>query len=431
MGLTPLHSAILRKNPELVKLLLDSGADSNINTPVGTPSSMAVQCGNSEILGLLSRSGTQITALSDKLACLVLSFLPPAELFAVRRVCKRFALLCVQLSQEPTYWARFRLVREAFYYHMQTFKEERHTVQLWSGPPPSVEEGSQSFKFNIVIIGGMDVGRVTWAQAFLHKEKGTPTIGRRPSMAPKPQAKMVSGLSALSNVVASEQENRRLLFQTKKITIVPTVPQDHNMTACIKQAHGFILMFDLTAYNTFRDLQQWYVMMRRNREQEQDLPSTVLVGNKADLTAHRVVPFGEVVTFAEAHGLPYVETSGLTGDNVDLAVAALAHTSYRRLLAGDAAILRCVIQARELSASDVRAVLVRGTGRGGRHSRGGCAAGLATSAPAVGVLHAQQQQQSKKTPPRASSEWRLTKRKSSNLLAHFGGQEQQPACPVQ
>lgn len=47
-----------------------------------------------------------------------------------------------------------------------------------------------------------------------------------------------------------------------------------------------------------------------------DTPDIVLVGNKTDMERYRVVTESRARSFAEKNKLPYIETSVVTGNNV-------------------------------------------------------------------------------------------------------------------
>lgn len=62
-----------------------------------------------------------------------------------------------------------------------------------------------------------------------------------------------------------------------------------------------------------------------------DTPDIVLCGNKADLEDRRVVTEWRAREFAEINGLPYLETSAATGQNVSRAVETLLEKVMLRM----------------------------------------------------------------------------------------------------
>jgi GTPase SAR1 family protein len=49
----------------------------------------------------------------------------------------------------------------------------------------------------------------------------------------------------------------------------------------------------------------------------------ILIGNKLDLKSKRVIPSEQAAKFAEKYNMPYIETSGLDGSNVNAAFETL------------------------------------------------------------------------------------------------------------
>ncbi|KAH1027545.1 hypothetical protein HUJ05_001030 [Dendroctonus ponderosae] len=71
-----------------------------------------------------------------------------------------------------------------------------------------------------------------------------------------------------------------------------------------------------------------------------DTPDIVLCGNKADIEDRRVVSEWKAREFAEINGLPYLETSAATGQNISRAIETLLEkVMYRMETAVDMAML--------------------------------------------------------------------------------------------
>ncbi|MEM2109949.1 MAG: Rab family GTPase [Candidatus Odinarchaeota archaeon] len=81
----------------------------------------------------------------------------------------------------------------------------------------------------------------------------------------------------------------------------------------LEGARGAILVFDLTNRQSFEHLNSWYNDLQQNCS---GVPS-ILVGNKADLTADRKVSPEEGRRKAEELGIKYVECSAKDGTDVD------------------------------------------------------------------------------------------------------------------
>jgi Ras-related protein Rab-11A len=81
-------------------------------------------------------------------------------------------------------------------------------------------------------------------------------------------------------------------------------------------ASAGMLVFDLTRPESFLHAKMWYVDLRDNLQQRVPV---VLIGNKKDLPDQRAVTGGEAIDLADGYGFKYIETSAMTGENVDRA----------------------------------------------------------------------------------------------------------------
>lgn len=84
---------------------------------------------------------------------------------------------------------------------------------------------------------------------------------------------------------------------------------------------GFIVMFDITNEQSFMSIRPWLDQLRLHSYCEN--PDVVLCGNKADLEDRRAVSWTKAKNEANKYGIPYVETSAATGQNVSQAIEAL------------------------------------------------------------------------------------------------------------
>jgi small GTP-binding protein len=88
-------------------------------------------------------------------------------------------------------------------------------------------------------------------------------------------------------------------------------------------ARGGLLLYDVTRRRTFLNVENWKEEAFKNLKNEIPL---VLVANKVDLKDSRVVASEEGEEFAKKNGFVYVESSALTGENVEEAYANLCRT---------------------------------------------------------------------------------------------------------
>jgi Ras-related protein Rab-2A len=79
-----------------------------------------------------------------------------------------------------------------------------------------------------------------------------------------------------------------------------------------RAAVAAMLVFDVTRRESFEHLSTWL-----SETANYPMMTIVLVGNKADLDSQREVSQAEAEQYAEARGLPYLETSAKAGLNVD------------------------------------------------------------------------------------------------------------------
>jgi len=85
-------------------------------------------------------------------------------------------------------------------------------------------------------------------------------------------------------------------------------------------ARGGLLLYDVTRRRTFLNVDNWKEEAFKNLNGEIPL---VLVANKVDLEDSRVVTTEEGEKYAKKHKMMYVESSALTGENVEEAYANL------------------------------------------------------------------------------------------------------------
>ncbi|KAG7272991.1 hypothetical protein CRUP_010175 [Coryphaenoides rupestris] len=88
-------------------------------------------------------------------------------------------------------------------------------------------------------------------------------------------------------------------------------------------AHAVLVVYDISKRDTFFRAQSWL----RELEKQYVLGSTllVLVGNKNDLSTIRQVTMQEGLSLAQDRGLLFMETSSLSGHQVNELLLAVAH----------------------------------------------------------------------------------------------------------
>eukprot|EP00741_Cyanophora_paradoxa_P016841 tig00020943_g16265.t1 len=82
-------------------------------------------------------------------------------------------------------------------------------------------------------------------------------------------------------------------------------------------AQAVLLCYDISNFQTFQNLQDWYALVRRTFEKQENLPYIALVGNKIDLNHIRTVKPDKHSAFADEHDMYSYFMSAKTGDNVN------------------------------------------------------------------------------------------------------------------
>eukprot|EP01119_Soliformovum_irregulare_P009435 TRINITY_DN22753_c0_g1_i1.p1 TRINITY_DN22753_c0_g1~~TRINITY_DN22753_c0_g1_i1.p1 ORF type:complete len:205 (+),score=30.04 TRINITY_DN22753_c0_g1_i1:43-657(+) len=126
---------------------------------------------------------------------------------------------------------------------------------------------------------------------------------------------------------------KQLWFDGKKIRLQlwDTAGQERFQTVTAsfyRGAHGVMLVYDLTNYPTFRNVDRWLHEIRKFASEKVVIQ---LVGNKSDMAQDRVVDFEEAKQTADANNMLYIETSAKKNVNIDAAFEALAKAAITAL----------------------------------------------------------------------------------------------------
>ncbi|KAM5144449.1 ras-related protein Rab-4A isoform 3-T5 [Callospermophilus lateralis] len=93
-------------------------------------------------------------------------------------------------------------------------------------------------------------------------------------------------------------------------------------------AAGALLVYDITSRETYNALTNWLTDARMLASQSIVI---LLCGNKKDLDTDREVTFLEASRFAQENELMFLETSALTGENVEEAFVQCARKILNRI----------------------------------------------------------------------------------------------------
>ncbi|XP_038842639.1 ras-related protein Rab-28-like isoform X2 [Salvelinus namaycush] len=87
---------------------------------------------------------------------------------------------------------------------------------------------------------------------------------------------------------------------------------------------GVLLVYDITNYQSFENLEDWYGMVKKANEESDVQPVVSLVGNKIDLEHMRTVKADKHQRFCQDNSLISQFVSAKTGDSVFLAFQRVA-----------------------------------------------------------------------------------------------------------
>ncbi|PHT60681.1 Ras-related protein RIC1, partial [Capsicum baccatum] len=111
--------------------------------------------------------------------------------------------------------------------------------------------------------------------------------------------------------------------KTIKLQIWDTAGQERFRTitsSYYRGAHGIIVVYDVTDQESFNNVRQWLNEIDRYATPN---VNKILVGNKSDLVANRVVSYETAKAFADEIGIPFLETSAKDASNVEQSFMAM------------------------------------------------------------------------------------------------------------
>ncbi|KAI6204782.1 hypothetical protein M3Y94_00716600 [Aphelenchoides besseyi] len=97
-----------------------------------------------------------------------------------------------------------------------------------------------------------------------------------------------------------------------------------------RKAVAAIFVYDITRYDSFRNLEMWFNEMERNVSTRM---VNVIMANKSDLASSRVISETEGREYAASKGAIYFETSALNGRGIETGMRTIAEQllEYHRL----------------------------------------------------------------------------------------------------
>lgn len=112
--------------------------------------------------------------------------------------------------------------------------------------------------------------------------------------------------------------------KTIKLQIWDTAGQERFRTitsSYYRGAHGIIVVYDCTDEESFTNVKTWLEEINRYACEN---VNKLLVGNKVDLSAKKVVDFTVAKSYADELGIPFLETSAKNATNVEQAFLTMA-----------------------------------------------------------------------------------------------------------
>ena len=173
----------------------------------------------------------------------------------------------------------------------------------------------QPLQFKFIVIGCSGAGKTSIVRRLVDNKfvKGTQST---------------VGIEYFTHITAIEG-------RTIKMMIWDTAGQERFYTiakAYFRSALGVVLVFDITDRKSFDLLPRW---LRDARMEADPHCSVILVGNKTDLAASRVVSKEEAEEFAKNHELQYIETSAADNTHIEEVFMKTGTDLLRKVASGE------------------------------------------------------------------------------------------------
>lgn len=170
-----------------------------------------------------------------------------------------------------------------------------------------MEDGDRdALSMKIVVIGGPNVGKTSIIGFY---------VSNHALSATKPTVQL-----AFSKKV-EDVGGRKVCLH-----ICDTAGQEKFQSVCpnfYRDSDAAMIVFDVTSRESFNKVPHWLDELNAIMGAEF---TKMVIGNKVDLEAERVVSTDEAIEFCDAAGLHYLETSALTGDGIAGAFVELCET---------------------------------------------------------------------------------------------------------
>ncbi|CAK66608.1 unnamed protein product (macronuclear) [Paramecium tetraurelia] len=177
------------------------------------------------------------------------------------------------------------------------------------------QEQSADYIFKFILIGNSSTGKTSILQYFI-KQNCT--------------------IKKVQQTVGIEFQSKFFVYKNKniKLQIWDTAGQERFRSIArtyFKNTIGAILVYDVTSQDSYEALDDWIKDARENGKSDLDI---IVVGNKIDLTDQRVVDKDYAERDMRNKDVLYVETSAMTGENVDKCFQSLIDQIYNKIEKG-------------------------------------------------------------------------------------------------
>lgn len=186
--------------------------------------------------------------------------------------------------------------------------ELRDLVQVYNDKKNKDQGPDCDFGFKLIIIGDAASGKSSFMHQFLEgkfRKAATHTIG------------VEFGTKIIS---LGQRQIKLQIWDTAGQERYRAVTRSY-----YRGAVGALILYDVTSRDSYNNLPTW---LQDAREQAWKDISIIAVGNKRDLKEERQVSFLESSRFAQEQDIMFLETSALTGENVQ----EVFHTLAQRIL---------------------------------------------------------------------------------------------------
>ena len=170
-------------------------------------------------------------------------------------------------------------------------------------------EENYEVMFKVVLIGDMKVGKTNIVSRYIKNEFNKDSIS-------------TIGVEFGSKELVIEGHN-------VKVQIWDTAGQEKYKSitnAYYKGAKGAFVVYDITNKNSFDNADNWLNNLRASADKK---CSIILIGNKSDLENKREVSIEQGEEKAKNSEIAFMETSALSGDNIDKAFEMMINEAYK------------------------------------------------------------------------------------------------------